>query len=56
MMCHPNVPVDTVQFKFIPFALKDDAKKGMYALFANSIANWIDLCQSFCENTSPIVK
>jgi len=27
MMNYPNVPIDTIQLKFIPFALKDDDKK-----------------------------
>jgi len=27
MMCYPNVPIDTMRLKFIPFVLKDHAKK-----------------------------
>jgi len=42
MVCYPNVPIDTVRLKFIPFALKDDAKKWMYSLPKNSIPiGWI---------------
>jgi len=40
MMCYPNVPIDIVRLKFIPFVLKDDAKKYIYSLPANSITNW----------------
>jgi len=39
-MCYPNVAIDTVRLKFISFALKDDAKKWMYILLANSIIDW----------------
>ena len=40
MMCYPNVPIYTVRLKFIPFALKGDAKKWMYSLPTNYITNW----------------
>jgi len=39
MMCYANVPVDTMRLKFIKFALKDDYKKQIYSLLANSITN-----------------
>jgi len=40
MMSYPNVSIDIVRLKFIPFTLKDNAKKWMYSLPANSITNW----------------
>ena len=40
MMCCPNVPVDTVRLKFIPFASKDKTKKWICGVPANSITNW----------------
>ena len=40
MMCYPNMPLDIMPLKFIPFTLKDNAKKWMYSLPANSITNW----------------
>ena len=45
MMCYPNVSIDIVQLKFIPFTLKDYAKKWMYSLLANSITN----CDGFVQ-------
>ena len=47
MMCYPNVRVNHVQFKFVPFALKDQAKKWMYSLPANSITNKDGFVQVF---------
>jgi len=53
MMCHPNVPIDTMQLKFIPFALKDDAKKSMYSLLTNSITNWDGFVRVFLRKYVP---
>jgi len=39
MMHFPNIPIDVVQMKLIPFALKDSAKHWMYGLAANSVAS-----------------
>ena len=34
-----NVHIDVVKLRFVPFALKDNAKRWMYSLPANSISN-----------------
>jgi len=34
---NPRVPNDVVRMKFIPFALKEDAKRWMYGLSVGSI-------------------
>ena len=56
MMCYTSVPIDTVWLKFIPFAVKDKAKKWMYNMLANSITNWDGFVRIFLQNTSLIVK
>ena len=38
-MHFPNTPIDVVQMKLIPFALKDSAKHWMYGLAANSVTS-----------------
>ena len=37
MMHFPNIPIDVVRMKLIPFALKDSAKEWMYGFVANSV-------------------
>jgi len=39
MMHFPNIPVDIVRMKLIPFALKDSAKHWMYGLAARSVTS-----------------
>jgi len=39
MIHFPNIPIDVVRMKLIPFALKDSAKRWMCALAANSITS-----------------
>ena len=38
----PQLGKDFVRLRFIPFALKDMAKKWLYNLFASSISSWDD--------------
>jgi len=42
MMHFPNIPIDVVCMKLIPFVLKDSAKHWIYGLATNSIASWND--------------
>ena len=42
-----NVQIDVVKLRFVPFALKDNAKRWMYSLPANSISNWHDFVKVF---------
>jgi len=39
MMHFPNIPIDVVRMKLIPFSLKDYAKHWMYGLTANFVAS-----------------
>jgi len=55
-MCYTNVPIDTVHLKFIPFALKDDAKKWIYSLPANSTTNWDEFACVFLWKYFPNSK
>ena len=56
MMCYPNVSIDSVCLKFISFALKDDAKKWIYSLPANSITKWDGLMRVFLWKYLPNSK
>jgi len=47
MMQFPNVPQDIVRLRFIPFALKDSAKKWIHCLRANSISSWDGFVRAF---------
>ena len=39
IMHFPNIPINVVQMKLIPFVLKDSAKRWMYGLAANSVTS-----------------
>jgi len=56
ILCYPNVPIDTVWLKFIPFTLKYGAKKWMYSLPANSITNWDAFVRVFLRKYFPNSK
>ena len=47
MMHFPNIPIDVVRMKLIPFALKDSAKRWMYGLAANFVTSWNDFVRLF---------
>jgi len=47
MMHFPNILIDVVRMKLIPFALKDSAKRWMYGLAANSVTSWKDFVRLF---------
>ena len=44
MIHFPNIPIDVVRMKLIPFALKDSAKHWIYGLAARSVTSWDDPC------------
>jgi len=48
-----NVNTDVVKLRFVPFALKDNAKRWMYSLPANSISNWNDFIKVFLRKYFP---
>jgi len=52
MTCYPNVPLDIVQLKFVPFSLKDDEKSGCIAYPQIPLATGMVLCGPLCKNTS----
>ena len=53
MMQFPNVPHDIVRLHFIPFALKDLAKKWMHSLPVNSISSWDGFVRVFLRKYFP---
>ena len=47
MMWIPRLGDDAVRLHFVPFALKDLAKKWLYHLAENSITTWDDFVKVF---------
>ena len=47
---------DAVKLRFIPFALKDKAKKWLYSLPTNSISTWDEFVTVFLKKFFPIHK
>jgi len=47
MMHFPNILINVVRMKLIPFALKDSARHWMYGLAANSVTFWNDFVRLF---------
>jgi len=47
-----NLQIDVVKLKFVPFALKDNAKRWTYSLPINSILVGMILLKSYGENIS----
>ena len=52
----PTLGDDTVRLRFIPFSLKDLAKKWLYNLMVNSITLWDDFVKTFLKKFYPILK
>jgi len=48
-----SVKIDVVKLRFIPFELKDNAKRRMYSLSANSISNWNNFVKIFLQKYFP---
>jgi len=45
---------DAIRLRFIPFSLKDLAKKWLYSLAAGSIISWDDFIKVFLKKSYPI--
>ena len=56
MMKRPNLGVDAVKLHFVPFSLKDLAKKWLYSLEAGSITSWDNFVKAFLKKFYPIHK
>lgn len=52
----PRVSSNVVRVKFIPFALKDDAKRWMYSLNVGSISSWDSFVNIFHKRYFPSSK
>jgi len=48
-----NVHIDVVKLRFVPFSLKDNAKRWMYSLPANSISSCNDFVKVFLRKYFP---
>jgi len=47
---------DAVRLRFIPFSLKDLAKKWLYSLVVDSVTTWDDFIKAFLKKFYPIHK
>ena len=56
MMRIPQLGEDVVRLRFIPFALKNMAKKWLYNLPISSISSWDDFVKVFLKKFYPIHK
>ena len=56
MMHFPNIPIDVVRRKLIPFALKDSAERWMYGLAANSVTSWNHFVRLLLRKCFPNAK
>jgi len=55
-MTIPNLKVDAVKLRFVPFSLKDLAKKWLNSLKASSISSWDNFVKAFLKKFYPINK
>jgi len=56
MMRIPQLGKDAVRLRFIPFALKDMAKKWLYNLPVSFISSWDDFVKVFLRNSIPSIR
>ena len=56
MMKIPHLADDAIRLRFVPFALKDLAKKWLYSLTVGSITLWNDFIKAFLKKLYPIHK
>ena len=56
MMKIANLGVDAIKLRYVPFALKDLAKKWLYSLEAGSISSWDNFVKGFLKNFYPVHK
>ena len=56
MMKIPHLVDDAIRLRFVPFALRDLAKKWLYSLAAGSITSWDGFIKVFFKKFYPIYK
>jgi len=56
MMKIPQLGEDTVRLRFIPFVLKDLAKKWLYSLAVGLISSWDDFVKIFLKNFTQSIR
>ena len=56
MMKIPHLVDDAIRLRFVPFVLKDLAKKWLYSLAAGSITSWDGFIKVFLKKFYPIHK
>ena len=56
MMKIPKLGEDAIKLRFVPFALKDLAKKWLYSLEVGSISSWDNFDKAFLKKFYPIHK
>ena len=56
MMKIPHLVDDAIRLRFVPFALKDLAKKWLYSLAVGSITSWDGFIKVFLKKFYPIHK
>ena len=56
MMKISHLVDDAIRLRFVPFALKDLAKKWLYSLAAGSITSWDGFIKVFLKKFYPIHK
>jgi len=52
----PNLGVDAIKLRLIPFFLKDLAKKWLYSLEIGSISSWDNFAKAFLKKFYPVHK
>ena len=52
----PHLGGDAIKLYFVPFVLKDPAKKWLYSLVENSITTWDDFIKVFLKKFYSIHK
>ena len=56
MMKIPSLRVDAIKLCFVPFSLKDLAKKWLYSLEVSSISSWDNFVKAFLKMFYPVRK
>ena len=56
MMKSEQLSEDATNLRFIPFALKDQAKKWLYSLATDSISTWVEFVTIFLKKFFPTYK
>jgi len=56
MMKIPSLRVDAIKLWFVPFSLKDLAKKWLYSIEAGSISSWDNFVKASLKKFYPVHK